>query len=54
MLWSQVRVRQALATTVQELWRDGNETLDRTGCMLITNGLKKIVGESLQHVGVLE
>jgi hypothetical protein len=45
MRWSQVRVRQALATTVQE-------TLGRTGCMLITNGLTKIAGESLQHVGV--
>jgi hypothetical protein len=52
MLWSEVRNRQAMAMTLQELWRDGNETLLRKGCMLITNGLAKVAGESLQHVGV--
>jgi hypothetical protein len=39
MLWSEVRNRQAMAMTLQELWRDGNETLLWKGCMLITNGL---------------
>jgi hypothetical protein len=41
-----------MAMTLQELWRDGKETLLRTGCMLITNGLVRAAGEPLEHAGV--
>jgi hypothetical protein len=50
VLFSEVRTRKAIAMALQELWRDGNETILRTGCVLITAPLASESGASSSPV----